>query len=129
MGQKTPCKLLRCLQRMARDNKMKREQNSRVLSISNLQQIDILPQIKILTKFHSSSISISPASRPVSFANLVNPPEVVIQEVIPKLRNMKVELEFTLTEACDPRDLVDLKHEHIRNLSYIISRIQRLRPH
>ena len=129
MGQKSPCQLLRSLKRMAKYNKMKQEHNSRVLSISNSQRIDIPPKVKILTKFQSSSISIPPESKPVSFASLATPPEVVIQEFIPKLRNMKIELEFTLTEACDHRDLIDLKHEHIRSLSYIISRMQRLRPH
>ena len=108
---------------------MKSANNSQVLSKCKSHQLDIPPKVKILTNFHSSSINIPPTSKPVSFASLVTPPEVVIQELIPKLSNMKIELEFTLSEVVDHRDLVDLKHEHIRNLAYIIRRIQQLRPH
>ena len=90
---------------MAKFNKMKQEHKSHVLSLSP-----------------------PPPPKPISFASLMAPPEVKIQELIPKLRNMKVELEFTLTEYCDQRDLIDLKHEHIRSLSFIISRIELLRP-
>ena len=71
-------------------------------------------------------VSIPPAP---SFSSLSPPPETIIQEFIPKLRNMKIEMEFTLTEVCDQRDIVDLKHEHIKVLSYIIRRIELLRPH
>ena len=60
----------------------------------------------------SHVLSLPPPVKPVSFASLVTPPEVKIQELIPKLRNMKIELEFTLTECCDQQDLIDLKHEH-----------------
>ena len=63
-----------------------------------------------------------------SFSSLATPPETIIQELIPKLRNMKIEMEFTLSEVCDYRDVVDLKHEHIAVLSYIIRRIELLRP-
>ena len=58
----------------------------------------------------------------------MKPPEAIIQDFIPKLQNMKVEIDFTLTEDCDYRDMVDLKHEHIGVLSYIIKQIELLRP-
>ena len=70
-------------------------------------------------------ISIPPTP---SFSSLATPPETIIQEFIPKLRNMKIEMEFTLTEVCDYRDVVDLKHEHIKVLAYIIRRIELMRP-
>ena len=72
------------------------------------------------------TISIPPTP---SFSSLATPPETTIQEFIPKLRNMKIEMEFTLKEVCDYRDVVDLKHEHIKVLAYIIRRIELLRPH
>ena len=97
---------------MSKYNEKKREQNFPALSKHNLLKIDIPPIVK-----------------PPSFSSLVTPPEVLIQAFIPKLRNMKIEMEFTLTEVCDQRDIVDLKHEHIKVLSYIIRRIELLRPH
>ena len=111
MGQRSPCNVLRDLRRMSKYNEKKREQNFPALSKHNLVKIDIPPIVK-----------------PPSFSSLVTPPEVLIQAFIPKLRNMKIEIEFTLTEVCDYRDIVDLNHEHIRVLSYVISQIERLRP-
>ena len=96
---------------MSEYNEKKKEQNSPVLSKHKLVEIDIPPTVK-----------------PPSFSSLVTPPEVLIQDFIPKLRNMKIEIEFTLTEVCDYRDIVDLNHEHIRVLSYTIGQIERLRP-
>ena len=81
-----------------------------------------------LSKHNLVKIDIPPIVKPPSFSSLVTPPEVLIQAFIPKLRNMKIEIEFTLTEVCDYRDIVDLNHEHIRVLSYVISQIERLRP-
>ena len=90
--------------------------------------------LKKQAKTKSECLSISfghPVSIPPtpSFSSLASRPETIIQEFIPKLRNMKIEMEFTLTEVCDPRDIVDLKQEHIKVLSYIIRRIELLRPH
>ena len=106
---------------MAVYNKMKNCTNIKLLSTSYLQAISIPPEIKTLSTFQASSTSIPPESKPTSFASIATPKFQVIPELIPKLRNMKIELEFTLTEACSHQDLIDLKREHIRKTCHLSS--------
>ena len=96
----------------------------RMLVFNLKKQVKNKPECLSVSFGHSVSILPTP-----SFSSLVRPAETIIQEFIPKLRNMKIEMEFTLTEVCDQRDVIDLKHEHIKVLSYIIRRIELLRPH
>ena len=47
---------------------------------------------------------------------------IVKQEIIPKLRNIKIELTYVE----EVRDMIDLKYEHIVALSRIIVKLEQL---
>ena len=49
---------------------------------------------------------------------------IINQQIVPKLRNIKIELEYVE----EYRDMIDLKCEHIRSLMNIISKLQQVYP-
>ena len=119
-----PCITLQMSSKNKSPSRLKRDQ-LRIYIYNLKKQAKVVKKPDLSISF-GHAVSILPAP---SFSSLATPPEIFIQKFIPKLRNMKIEIEFTLTEDCENRDIVDLSHEHIRVLSHIIRQIELLRPH
>ena len=96
------------------------------LYIFKSSEVEIKPEeiYPSLTFSQQTRIDISPSHHNSQVPQNNFTSLIINQQVIPKLRNIKIELEY-VTEF---RDMIDLKREHIVVLSRILTKLQQLFP-